>query len=86
MEHDVLLAYDKAFEAHPQTLGKLRNKALANLYMTLAGSHFAAGDVRAACRFAARSARHRPAKLGYLLELPVRRLDRRRAAADHRGG
>lgn len=77
MEHDVLLGFDKLFAAHPEKLGRLRHQALANLYMTLAGSHFAAGDTRTACRYAARSARHRPAKLGYLLELPVRRLGRK---------
>jgi glycosyltransferase involved in cell wall biosynthesis len=77
MEHDVLLGFEKAFAAHPATLGVRRHEALANLYMTLAGSHFAAGEVVPACRDVARSARHRPAKLGYLLELPLRRLYRR---------
>jgi glycosyltransferase involved in cell wall biosynthesis len=80
MEHDVLLGFEKAFAAHPATLGPRRQEALANLYMTLAGSHFAAGEVVPACRDVARSVRHRPAKLAYLLELPLRRLHRRRPA------
>lgn len=78
MEHDVLLVLDRTFTTKGATLGRLRNQALANLFMTLAGSHFAAGDFGLACRYVARSARHRPAKLAYVLEMPVRRLERRR--------
>jgi hypothetical protein len=78
MEHDVLIAYDKIFSAHPATLGRLRRDALANLYITLSGSYFAAGDVPTASRYLAKSMRHRPGKLVYGLRLPLRRFRRRR--------
>ena len=85
MEHDVLIGYEKAFAAHHERFGPLRRQALANLFMTLAASSFAAGEVAPACRYAARSLRERPAKLGYLLDAPRRRLRRPAATGGLRG-
>jgi glycosyltransferase involved in cell wall biosynthesis len=76
MEHDVLVAYEKAFAAHPESLGALRHRALANLYATLSGSYLAAGETSAAVRYLGKAIRHEPRKAAYALQLPLRRVRR----------
>ena len=72
MEHDMLLGYDKAFAAGAAG----RRRAYGNLYRTLAGSFFVAGQYRDFARNAALSLLNRPSHLLYFLAFPLRRLRR----------
>lgn len=71
MEHDMTLAFEKAFADDPQ---ENKSAAYGSLYKTLAGSYFRAGDYRAFLRTAFRSIGYDPANLLYFAMFPVRRL------------
>ena len=72
MEHDMVLAFKKAFENGPAS-----RACYGNLYKTLAGSYFRIGNYGDFIRSAVRSLRYQPANLGYFLTYPFRRLKAR---------
>lgn len=73
MEHDMTLGMKKAFEAGAASNGGV---GYGNLYRTLAGSYFHAGQYPAFARTAALGLYHRPSNLGYFLGFPFRRFRR----------
>jgi len=73
MEHDMLLAYHKAFQDGDSQLMRLRRRAYGNLHMVLAGSFFAVGQHRDFVRHTIRSLFLTPQNLSRLLEYPIRR-------------
>jgi glycosyltransferase involved in cell wall biosynthesis len=77
MEHDMLLAYQKAFAEAEAPVRKLRRRAYGNLHSVLAGSFFAAGQRADFARHAARSLLLTPDNLARFLGYPLRRLRRR---------
>jgi glycosyltransferase involved in cell wall biosynthesis len=64
MEHDMLLGFAKAFAAGAS---QDRNLCYANLYKTLAGSYFHAGQYSGFARNAVKSVVRRPRNIGYFL-------------------
>lgn len=81
MEHDVLLAYDKAFAEEGEdyeSLKDLRQRAYSNMHMVLASSYFQAKQPRRFLRHALKSLWLNPGKCSYLLGFPMRRLQRRK--------
>jgi glycosyltransferase involved in cell wall biosynthesis len=72
MEHDMMLAYEKAF-ADP-TLGPIRRRCYGNLHTVLAGSYLAAGQPLACLRHAIRGLAMAPGNLPRYLGYPLRRL------------
>ncbi len=78
MEHDMLLAYSKAFTEPAPEIERLRRRSYGNLHMTLAGSYFRNGRPFDFARHAFRSLWFTPSKLTYLLGLPIRSWRRRR--------
>lgn len=77
MEHDMLLAYEKAFADPTAPVQKLRRRAYGNLHTVLAGSFFGAGQKREFARHAARSLLLTPDNVSRFLSYPLRRLRRR---------
>lgn len=77
MEHDMLLAYEKAFSEAGPEVRKLRRRAYGNLHAVLAGSFFAAGQKRQFARHAARSLLLTPGNVTRFLSYPLRRLRRK---------
>lgn len=71
MEHDMLLGYEKAFSG--ETTAD-RRECYGNLYRTLAGSYFRAGQYKDFARNAMKSLWNRPSHLGYFAAFPARRL------------
>ena len=71
MEHDMTIAYEKAF-ARPTNTNKSR--AYANLYKILAGSYFRAGKYGSFVRTAVKSIGYEPANLLYFAKFPLRRM------------
>lgn len=47
MEHDMMLAFEKAFSVQTLKLTSLRRRAYGSLHQILAGSYFAVGNYRA---------------------------------------
>jgi len=80
MEHDMLLAFRKAFEAAPPDIERLRSRCYGNLHMTLAGSFYQAGLLREFAIHAARSLRYAPGNCTKLLGYPFRVRARMKAA------
>lgn len=87
MEHDMLLAMEKAFALHPQAFGGIRREAMANLFMVLGGSYFTVGELRHAARCILKSVSLQPRKVLHVLDYPARTLRRRgeRARATRTG-
>lgn len=81
MEHDMLLAYQKAFADPGAPVQKLRRRAYGNLHTVLAGSFFAVGQKPDFARHAARSLLLTPDNVGRFLGYPLRRLRRRQPPA-----
>lgn len=77
MEHDVMLAYDKAFSEDSSSLKEIRPRAYSNMHMVLASSYFQAKQTRNFFRHALTSLWLNPGKFSYLLGFPFRRLQRR---------
>ncbi|MBI3825234.1 MAG: glycosyltransferase [Candidatus Rokubacteria bacterium] len=77
-EYDKMVAFAKMFADPAATeVHRLRRRCYGNLYMTLSGSHYQAGNVRQAVRFALRAISTWPPAGGYLLAFPLRHLRRR---------
>ena len=71
MEHDMLLALDKIF---PDTTSDESRVRYGDLYKTLAGSYFKAGDYAAFVRTAAQSLKYQPRNLSYFAGYPFRKI------------
>ncbi len=81
MEHDMTIAFEKAFEGQDSALGR---EAYGNLYKTLAGSYFRAGRYSAFIRTAIKSLGYQPGNVMHFIKFPLRRLNARsKASADH---
>lgn len=72
MEHDMLLAYSKAFSEAGSETRRLRRRAYGALHMTLAGSYFRAGNHRDFARHMLKSLSRTPENLIYALAFPAR--------------
>ena len=70
MEHDMTIAFEKAIgdPSDPES-----RSLYGNLFKTLAGSYFRAGNYPAFVRTAWRSIRYEPANLAYFFKYPLRR-------------
>ncbi len=71
MEHDMTIALEKAFKGRSTSLSR---KSYGNLYKTLAGSYFRAGNYASFIRTAIKSLVYQPANLLYFVQFPVRKL------------
>lgn len=80
MEHDMLLAYAKAFSRADPQLHRLRRRCYGNLHTVLAGSFFAVGQYWGFIRHASRSLLLTPTNLPQFVGYPVRRWHRRSMA------
>lgn len=77
MEHDMMIAFEKAFaDARPE-ITALKRKAYGNLHQTLAGSYFVAGNYASLARHAAASVMNNPANIGKFLPFRSRGANRR---------
>ncbi|MCW5970266.1 MAG: glycosyltransferase [Blastocatellales bacterium] len=78
MEHDMLLAYEKAFgdEEQPPAIGRWR--CYGNLHTVLAGGFFAAGEYRKFFTHAVKGVCMSPRNFVRYLDYPRRRLNRSR--------
>lgn len=74
MEHDTIIAWEKAFNTIDEKVLRLRRRSYGNLHRALAGSYFQAGDYPAFFRNAAKSLWYKPQNIGYYLSFPIRRL------------
>jgi len=72
MEHDMLLAYQKAFAEGGPALRHLRRRCYGNLHTALAGSFLAAGQPWACLRHAAQGLLLTPQNLTRYLAYPLR--------------
>ena len=80
MEHDMLIAFDKAFSAANQQLQRIWRQSYGNLHTVLAGSFFSVGNYRRFATHAAKGLLLTPHNITRYLEYP-RRWWRRRLAA-----
>lgn len=78
MEHDMLLAYAKAFSNADPQLRRLRRRAYGNLHMVLAGSFFTVRQPRDVFRHIMRSLWLTPGNCTRVLGFPLRWWRRRR--------
>jgi glycosyltransferase involved in cell wall biosynthesis len=72
MEHDMLIAYQKAFALANAEDQQIRSLCYGNFHRMLAGSYFHAGKYRQFVRHALRSIWYRAENLGYLVGSPQR--------------
>jgi len=72
MEHDMLLAYAKAFAEAGDGLRRLQRRAYGNLHMVLAGSFFHARRPRDGARHLLRSLWLTPGNIARVLGFPIR--------------
>ena len=72
MEHDMLLAYAKAFQEAGPERRRLRRQSYGNLHMVLGGSFFQAGQFAAAARHVAISLWLTPGNYTRVSEFPLR--------------
>jgi glycosyltransferase involved in cell wall biosynthesis/GT2 family glycosyltransferase/SAM-dependent methyltransferase len=75
LERDMLLAFQSMFEdPDAKAIHPLKPRCYGNLYLTLAGSYFHAGDRRRGLRYLVRSVVVWPPSIGRVLGTPFRRL------------
>ena len=72
MEHDMLIAYEKAFSSDTGRLNGLRRRAYGNLHMVLAASFFRAGQQIYFARHALKSLWLTPGNVKRLIGFPLR--------------
>jgi glycosyltransferase involved in cell wall biosynthesis len=77
MEHDMLLAFGKAFAEPAPDISPLRRRAYGRLHTVFAGSYYRAGQYPAFLRHAARGLFLDPRNLGRFLGYPLRLWQRR---------
>jgi glycosyltransferase involved in cell wall biosynthesis len=73
MEHDMLLAYSKAFLSADDVDLRLQRRCLGNLHKVLAGSFFSTGERLGFLRNALKSVILTPENITYFAQYPVRR-------------
>lgn len=86
MEHDMLLAYAKAFEGTGTNRRALRRRCYGNLHAVIAGSYFSAGDFGAFLHHAVRSLIFSPGNIPRFASFPVRRWRYRKTGAPSQPG
>jgi glycosyltransferase involved in cell wall biosynthesis len=79
LEHDMLLAFSKAFSSPDPKLAKLRRRSYGHLHLVLAGSFFRAGNYLNSTRHMVKSVYFFPASLTRALGFPLRWWNRRAA-------
>jgi glycosyltransferase involved in cell wall biosynthesis len=79
MEHDMMLAYEKAFTGADAETARLRRRCYGNLHAVLAGSFFSAGEMSRFFAHAAKSLYLTPGNISRFAQYPSRW--RRRAIA-----
>ena len=84
MEHDMLLAYSKAFLTADHADLPLRRRCLGNLHKVLAGSYFATGERLGSLRNALKSVILAPENITYFAQYPARRMRRRSLTTEAR--
>lgn len=77
MEHDMTIAFEKAFGEAGRRGAGLKRKAYGRLHQTLAGSYLAAGDYASLARHAAASIFYDPANIRNLIPFRSRGANRR---------
>lgn len=73
MEHDMLIAFEKAFSEQVSVNAK---KCYGNLYRMLAGSYFYAGNYSKCLKYTLKSLIKNPAEISYFLSYPLRQIKR----------
>ena len=86
MEHDMLLAYAKAFRDAPPELRRLRRRCYGHLHMVLAGSFLKNGSVWPGVRHLLNGLWTTPENVTRVLGFPVRWWRRRRATVPGAAG
>lgn len=81
MEHDMLLAYSKAFDIHNAEIQTIRRRCYGNLHINLAGSFFRSGRYFDFARHALKSVWLTPDNLAHVFGFPARWWDRRRRSS-----
>jgi len=76
MEHDMLLAYRKAFAAADAELGAIERRCYGNLHTVLAGSFFSVGGYAKFAEHALRALRLTPSNFPQFAAYPLRRFRR----------
>src|SRR5438046_6002710 len=77
-EHDMLHAFSRMFQDPAASeVYPVRRKCYANLYSTLSGSYYQAGNWRKSVQYALRSVMSWPPRITYLLSFPYRSARRR---------
>ena len=79
MEHDMLIAFDKAYRSATPAQQRLRRQGYGNLYTVLAGAFFSAGQYRKFLRYAMKGLALTPHNLTRYLDYPRRWRQRRHA-------
>lgn len=72
MEHDILLAFEKAFAENCGDLQKIRRECYGNLYMMLAGSYYHAKNYKKFLKMMGKSLLTNPKKFPYVIGYPIR--------------
>lgn len=80
MEHDMLLAYAKAFNSGDAQLDRLRRRSYGNLHSVLAGSFFSAGQYLGFVEHALKSLLLTPGNISQFAGYPVRQWRRHKSA------
>ena len=77
MEHDMMLAFEKAFRNPSPEIAKLKRLAYGSLHQILSGSYFAAGDYPAFVSNSVKSLFFNPRNISYFLKFWRRPSNRR---------
>lgn len=76
MEHDMLLAFEKAFASGSEEVQQIRNLCYSNLHRTLSGCYFQVGQYSNFLRHTWKSIWLAPNSFFYFAKFPLRRLRR----------
>lgn len=82
MEHDMMLAFEKAFRNATPEIKKLKRLAYGSLHQILSGSYFVAGDYSAFVSHSVRSLFFNPRNISYFLKFWRRPSNRRGVKVD----
>ena len=70
MEHDMIIAYKKAFRSASPEIASVRRRAYGSLHQNLAGSYFASREFRAFARHSLKSLVFDPRNIVHFLKIP----------------
>ena len=76
MEHDMMIAYEKAFSGANPDLATMRRRAYGSLHQNLAGSYFVSRNLPAFMVHSIKSLAFDPRNVVHFLKIPKRRGDR----------